>query len=56
MLFLIVKRVGETHHFNTYGFKFGKYNYISEEQLSDVQSEVIFDMKRHQRYAFKVLF
>ena len=56
MLFLVIKRIGESHHFNTYGWKLGKHKYMSEEELHDVECEVIFDMKIDQRYAFKVLF
>jgi hypothetical protein len=56
MLFLLVERIGDTHRFNTYGYKFGKHKYMSEDQLSDVESEVIFGMKIDQKYAVKVLF
>lgn len=56
MLFLFVSRVGDTHHFNTYGYKIGKHKYMSEDQLNDVQNEVIFDMKIDQKHAFKIVF
>lgn len=56
MLLLWVSRIGESHHFNTYGYKMGKHRYMSEDQLHDVESEVIFNMSIDQKHAFKVLF
>lgn len=56
MLLLWVSRIGDTHRFNTYGYKMGKHKYMSEDQLHDIESVVIFGMSIDQKHAFKVLF
>lgn len=55
MLLIWVRRVGDTNVFNTYGYKAGKYKYMSENSLTDIYGEMIFNMKMNQHFKWRFL-
>ena len=56
MLVLLVRRIGQTNLFNTYGVKIGKYKYMTDEKVDDISRGIIFDMKLNQHFGWKLLF
>lgn len=56
MLFYLLIRRKDSPYFDGYGYKIGKYKYITEDRLNEIALDMLDDIEDSQWFKFKFMF